>query len=116
MKKTKENKGKARSIGVKTALPSKSCDDKNCPFHGKLKIRGRVMSGEIVSAKMRRTAVFNIERRHYLPKYERHEKRRTRLKVHNPDCISVKLGDKVRIAECRPLSKTKKFVIIEKIK
>ena len=114
MKQDKQEK-KARNIGIETAVPSKSCDDKNCPFHGTVGVRGRILTGEIVSAKMRRTAVFNLERRHYLPKYERYEKRRTKIKVHNPDCISAKTGDKVSIAECRPLSKTKKFVIIEKL-
>jgi small subunit ribosomal protein S17 len=35
--------------------------------------------------------------------------------AHCPPCIKIKLGDKVRIAECRPLSKTISFVTIEKI-
>jgi small subunit ribosomal protein S17 len=52
---------------------------------------------------------------HYLQKYERYEKRRTRVKAHNPACINVKKGDKVRIAECRPLSKTVNFVVLGKI-
>ncbi len=112
MKKTNETK---KGV-IKTEAPSKSCNDKNCPFHGNISIRGRTLVGEIVSARMRKTAVFNLERRHYIPKYERYETRRTRLKVHNPECISAKTGDKVRIAECRPLSKTKTFVIIEKLK
>ncbi len=46
-------------------------------------------------------------------RYERYEKRRTRVAAHNPPCINAKEGDKVVIAECRPLSRTKKFVIIE---
>lgn len=116
MKTKKKDKARTRNIGIKVGLPSKSCDDKNCPFHGSLRLRGRTLLGDIVSANMRKTAVFNLEQRYYLQKYERFEKRRTRLKVHNPDCISAKPGDRVRIAECRPLSKTKKFVIIEKLK
>jgi small subunit ribosomal protein S17 len=112
MKKSKEE---AKNIGIVAAKPVNRCDDKNCPFHGKINLRGRVLTGEVISAKMRKTAVFNLERRHYIQKFERYETRRTRLKVHNPECISAKQGDKVRIAECRPLSKTKKFVIIERI-
>lgn len=112
MKKSKEE---AKNIGIQAAKPGKSCNDKNCPFHGKICVRGRILTGDIISAKMRKTAVFNLERRHYIQKFERYETRRTKLKVHNPECISAKLGDKVRIAECRPLSKTKKFVIIERI-
>ena len=48
-------------------------------------------------------------------KFERYEKRRTRIKVHNPECINAKEGDIVKISECRPLSKTKNFVIIENL-
>ncbi|MFH8110199.1 MAG: 30S ribosomal protein S17, partial [Candidatus Aenigmatarchaeota archaeon] len=41
--------------------------------------------------------------------------RRTRVYAHLPPCLDVKVGDKVKIAECRPLSKIKHFVVIEKI-
>lgn len=91
------------------------CGDVNCPRHGSLKLRGRSFEGEIVSARMRKTASFSLERREYDRKYQRFEKRYTSLKVHNPDCISAREGDKVRVMECRPLSKTKKFVIVEKV-
>ena len=64
---------------------------------------------------MRKTAAIEFNRLHFLKKYERYEKRRTKLKVHNPECINAKDGDIVRIMECRPLSKTKNFVIIEKL-
>ena len=94
----------------------KKCEDQNCPAHSSLKTRGRVLTALITSSKMRRTAGCVIERTQELKKYQRQEKRRTRLKVHNPDCVSANAGDTVRIAECRPLSKTKKFVIIEKVK
>ena len=91
------------------------CEDSTCPFHGYLSVRGRQFTGTIVSAKMRKTAVIEFGRLHFLPKYERYEKRRTRLKVHNPECINAKEGDIVNISECRPLSKTKNFVIIHKL-
>ena len=52
---------------------------------------------------------------HYVPKYERYEKRTSIYAAHCPPCIKTKIGDKVRIAECRPLSKTVSFVAIEKI-
>ena len=48
-----------------------------------------------------------------LDKYERFEKRSTRIAAHIPDCINGKTGDSVKIMECRPLSKTKKFVVVE---
>ena len=43
------------------------------------------------------------------------EKRKTKITVHIPECIDIKKQDKVKIGECRPISKTKKFVIIDKI-
>jgi small subunit ribosomal protein S17 len=59
-----------------------------------------------------------VERRyfHFIPKYERYERRHSRIAAYNPECISAKEGDKVKIVECRPLSKTKAFAIIEVIK
>jgi len=104
-----------RDIGVEAKPPQKECKDPNCPWHGKLPIRGKILEGIVVSAKAQKTAI--VERRylHYVPKYERYERRRSRIAAHNPPCINAKEGDRVRIAECRPLSKTKHFVIIEKI-
>ena len=93
-----------------------SCTDPACAAHGKLPVRGRIFTGKVTAARMQRTATIESERRHFIPKYQRYEKRRTVIKAHNPDCISAKEGETVRIAECRPLSKTKNFVIIEKLK
>jgi len=52
---------------------------------------------------------------HFVPKYERYEKRTSSYAAHCPPCMEAKVGDKVRIAECRPLSKTISFVTIEKL-
>jgi len=50
----------------------------------------------------------------YMKKYERFEKRTSRLVAHLPSCIGeVNIGDAVRIMECRPLSKTISFCVIE---
>ena len=99
----------------KTETKAANCIDNNCPTHGNLKVRGKTFSGNIVSTKMRKTAVIEFERLNFLKKYERYEKRRTKLKVHNPECINAKDADVVKIIECRPLSKTKNFVIIQKL-
>jgi len=106
---------KAKAVDHSAVDHPATCNDPKCPFHGTLSTRGRTLVGIITAARMRRTATFQLERRNYVSKYERYEKRRTVLKVHNPDCISAKEGDKVKIAECRPLSKTKGFVIIKKM-
>jgi small subunit ribosomal protein S17 len=104
---------KSKGIGFEIKQPTKSCSDKNCPFHGNLTVRGRILTGTVVSDKMAKTVSVAWERRVYVPKYERYEKRRSKVKAHNPDCIDAKKGDSVRICETRPLSKTKNFVIIE---
>lgn len=76
--------------------------------------RGRTFTGTVISDKMSRTVTVEWTRRHYIPKYERYEKRRTRVKAHNPDDIDAQVGDIVTIKETRPLSKTKHFTVIKK--
>jgi small subunit ribosomal protein S17 len=108
-------KKKVRDIGYDVKKPEKECDDPNCPFHGKLPVRGKILEGNVVSSKMSKTVIVERNYLHFIPKYERYERRRSRTAAHNPDCINAKKGDKVKIAECRPLSKTKYFVVIEKM-
>ncbi|MEM2874038.1 MAG: 30S ribosomal protein S17 [Candidatus Nanoarchaeia archaeon] len=91
------------------------CTDRNCPFHGSLKARGQVFDGIVIGDKMQKTVKVEWPFLRYLPKYERYEKKRTRVMAHVPDCISVKTGDKVRIVECKPISKTVQFVVWEKL-
>ena len=100
--------------GLGIAIPASPCTDGNCPFHGQLRLHGRRLSGTVSSARMRRTANIIIERMEHSAKYERFERRRSKLKAHNPECLAAKEGDKVDVVECRPLSKTKHFVIVRK--
>ncbi len=95
--------------------PKKTCTDRNCPFHGDLPIRGRVLEGLVVSAKMDKTVIVKREYLHYIPKFMRYERRQSRIPSHNPPCIDAKEGEHVRIAECRPISKTVSFVVVEKL-
>ncbi len=81
----------------------------------RISIRGRVFTGEIISDKMTNTVTVQWSRNIRIPKYERYEKRKSKVKAHLPSNINAKKGDFVRIAECKPLSKTKKFVVFEKI-
>ena len=108
-------KAKAKDIGYDVKPPEKSCEDPNCPFHGKLPVRGKIIEGIVKSDKMQNTIVVERNYLHFVPKYERYEKKHSRIPAHKPDCIELKKGDKVKIAECRPLSKTKHFVVIEKM-
>jgi len=49
-----------------------------------------------------------------MKKYERFEKRTSALSAHLPSCIGdVEIGDSVRVMECRPLSKTVSFCVVE---
>jgi small subunit ribosomal protein S17 len=98
----------------KTTDKKNKCNDVNCPFHGGLSVRGRMFVGKVKSAKAQNTAVVAWERQHYIPKYERYEKRMSKVQAHIPKCLEIKEGDTVKIAECRPLSKTKHFVVMEK--
>nr|AJS11955.1 30S ribosomal protein S17P [uncultured archaeon] len=79
-----------------------------------LSTRGRTFTGTIVSDRMSKTVTVEWERRRYVPKYQRYEKRRTRVKAH--DELGVKMGDIVEIVETRPISKTKNFLVMRVIK
>jgi small subunit ribosomal protein S17 len=114
-KKTKLKKTKGtRDIGVDVLPPSSQCSDMDCPFHGTLSVRGQIIEGVVVSDKMQKTVVVKKEYRRFIPKYERYELRTGRYIAHNPTCIDAKVGTKVKIMECKPLAKTKAFVVIEK--
>ncbi len=89
------------------------CGDRRCAKHGSISIRGNVFTGKVVSAKPQKTVVVKREITHYVPKYERYKKISSKIAAHNPECISAKEGDIVRIGETRKLSKTKSFVIME---
>ena len=95
--------------------PKKSCDDRDCPFHGTLSIRGRVLDGVVISDKMDKTVVIRRDYQFYVPKFKRYMRRHSHINAHNPPCLAVKEGERVRIAECRPLSKTVSFVVVEKM-
>lgn len=104
-----------RDIGVDAKAPEKTCNDPKCCWHGKLPIRGKIFTGKVVSDKASKTAIVEWGYHHYIPKYERSERRHSRVVAYNPSCIGAKTGETVRIAECRPISKTKSFIVIERL-
>jgi small subunit ribosomal protein S17 len=53
---------------------------------------------------------------HYVSKYRRYERRRSKLSAHCPPCVKVTEGDEVLIGECRPLAKTVSFVVLGRAK
>ena len=89
------------------------CKDEKCARHGKIKVRGNIFVGVVRSAKAPKTAIVEREITHFLSKFERYKKTRSKIAAHNPACINAKEGDIVRIGETRKLSKTKAFSIME---
>ncbi len=106
----------ARNIGIPVKTPSRECDDRDCPFHGKLPVRGIILTGKVYKKRMSKTIVVERDYLVYVKKYKRYERRRSRIPAHLPPCIDAEVGDVVKIAECRPLSKTVSFVVIENLK
>lgn len=70
--------------------------------------------GEVISAKMDKTIVVRVERRFPHPQYKKIVKFQKKFYAHDGD-KRAKQGDTVRIAECRPLSKLKRWKLIEVI-
>jgi len=105
----------ARDIGIDVPVPEKACMDEHCPFHGKLSVRGQILEGVVVSTKMQRTAVMEREYLRYIQKFERFEKRTRRMNIHAPPCLSLGVGDRVTVMECRPLGKTVHFVAVRNL-
>jgi len=95
--------------------PTKECNDIKCPFHGELKVRGQAFTARVKSSKVPKSAIVVWERRRLIRKFERYETRKSKVAAHKPECLDIKEGDKVLIMECRPLSKTKKFTIVQKL-
>jgi small subunit ribosomal protein S17 len=106
----------ARDIGLRVAAPEIECKDRKCPFHGEIAVRGKCLTGTVASAKMTNTLVVERKLLKYIPKYERYARRRSRIAAHCPPCLQVQVGDVVRIAECRPLTKTVHHVVVEKVR
>ena len=71
----------------------------------------RIMQGVVVSDKMEKTIVVNVERKFPHPLYKKFIKRSKRYHVHDED-NQFKLGDIVKIQECRPLSKSKRWEVM----
>lgn len=111
-----KRKVKVRDIGIDVSNPpTEVCDDPHCPYHGHAKIRGRIFVGRVVSKKMMKSVVVEWEYIKKVKKYKRYMRAKTKVTAHLPPCISVSEGDIVRIGETKPISKTKAFVVIEKI-
>ena len=71
----------------------------------------RVLQGIVVSDKMDKTITVKVERRIMHPLYKKFIRRSKKVHAHDPD-NTAKQGDKVRIRECRPISKLKSWELV----
>jgi len=74
----------------------------------------RTLTGKVTSDKMDKTITVKIERLVKHPLYGKFIKRSTKVHAHDESNV-CKMGDTVKIAECRPLSKSKSWQLVEVI-
>lgn len=74
----------------------------------------RVLTGVVVSDKMDKTVTVQVERRVKHPAYHKYVTRRKRYKAHDENNEFV-VGETVTIRESRPLSKTKRWVVLNRV-
>lgn len=77
----------------------------------KTKIKGKILSGTVVSDKMKDTCVVLVTRFVKHKKYKKYYKVSKKFKAHDVG-NTKKIGDKVEIKETKPISKDKHFIII----
>lgn len=85
-------------------------------MHGSLRVRGMVITGKVVSTKMKKSVVVERDLLRPVSKYKRRAKIKSKLHAHLPECIKTDLGDEVEIGQTRKLSKTKGWVVLKVIK
>jgi small subunit ribosomal protein S17 len=72
----------------------------------------RTLTGKVVSNKMTDTIVVVVERRVQHPKYGKYLRRSTKVYAHDKG-NQCAIGDVVTVCECRPISKTKSWMLLE---
>lgn len=71
----------------------------------------RILEGDVVSNKTDKTVTVLVERRYMHPMYKKYVKRTDKYAAHD-ESNKLAVGDRVRIQECRPISKTKRWTVI----
>jgi small subunit ribosomal protein S17 len=74
----------------------------------------REIIGRVKSAKMQKTVVVMIERLELHPKYKKYVRKRTKLYAHD-ERAECQEGDRVLLAETRPISRLKRWRVIKKL-
>ncbi len=75
-----------------------------------------MLDGTVASTKMKGSIVVRRDSLKLVKKYRRLARVHSMIAAHLPPCIDVAVGDKVRLAECRALSKTVSFVVVQCMK
>ena len=104
-----------KNIGLPVMEPKEKPlkNEKNNPFNGSLTIRGKLFEGIVINAKAKRTAVIQKESLIYFEKFKRFGRSKNKIHAHVPSNLNVQEGDHVVAAECRPISKSVSFVVVE---
>lgn len=116
--KTGEKKRYYKEVGYGIKVPETAINgtyiDKNCPFTGSVRLCGKFIKAEVLKMKQIRTIICIKKYFFYVKKYKRYERRQKKFAVHFPPCFEgmVNVGDTVNCALVRPLSKTKRFVVV----
>ena len=74
----------------------------------------RVLIGTVVSNKMEKSVTVQVDRRVKHPLYKKFMTKSKKIAAHD-ETNTLEIGDQVRIRECRPISKSKRFEVIEKV-
>jgi small subunit ribosomal protein S17 len=72
----------------------------------------RILQGTVVSDKVDKTVVVEVERRYTHPLYHKVVRRSKKYHAHD-ESNAAKVGDRVRIQETRPISKTKRWIVLD---
>ncbi len=72
----------------------------------------KTKTGRVVSDRMEQTIVVRVEEHRLHPQYRKHIVRHVKFHAHDPQ-QEAGVGDLVRIEECRPLSRTKRWRLVE---
>ncbi len=104
-----------KNIGIPVSFPKKPANDndKKNPFNGTLSIRGKTFEGVVIKSKAKDTVVIERPAPIYFSKFKRYGRSKSMIHAHVPTNIDVQEGNHVVAAECRPLSKSVSFVVIE---
>ncbi len=78
-----------------------------------ISVRGITVTGKVVSTRMKRTITVEREIVKFIKKYKRWSTIKSKIHVHLPKGVKVKLGDMVLVGQTRKLSKTKNWVLLK---